>query len=218
MSPQPPAVLTATRRDAKRPRHREMLARDVRQTAIMPTRLRDTIAALDHWQTLIGCRALVLMLDRRMARDPRSNRPQELAVTDFRQWVRLGGPPVAGLNNALCDGDATVTAAVGRRLMQTCLHWGFTNEVRAACRLAYAPVHHLGTLPSATIVAALAGVMLWHPSRPTLKSLFDLPRRPQKPAVPQRRYPWFQTPEPASEKPASIKADAAQTLHGAHET
>lgn len=162
----------------------------------MPADLRHTIAALDERQTLIGCRLLTLMMDRRMARDPRSGRPTDLVIVNFDQWVRLGGAPVGTLVQAIDGGDTLVIAAIGRRLMQTCRRWGYHDEVRAACRLAYAPVNHLGKLSAVAIVAALAGVMLWHPDRPTIKTLLDNARPQAAPDQPGCRYPWFHRSEP----------------------
>ena len=160
----------------------------------MPPSLCETITTLDDRETIICCRALVVLMDAHMTRDPRSGRPADLTVTDFHQWVCLGGRPVSALVDALCRGNPTLTAAVGRRLMQTCLTWGCDNEVRAVCRLAYAPVDCLGSLAPETIVSALAAVMLWHPAAPTLKALLHSPAA--------RRFPWLrhQEPAPVSEK------------------
>ena len=133
--------------------------------------LQETIAALDDWQTIICCRGLVLLMDQKMARDPRSARPPDLSVTDFNQWIQLGGQRVRSSGRALCERSLAVTAATGRRLMQTCLRWGWDNEIRTACRLAYAPAAHLGTLSPVTVVAALATVMLWHPTQPAMNTL-----------------------------------------------
>ena len=161
----------------------------------MPPPLEETIAGLDDWQTLVCCRGLVVLVDLRMARDARSGRPQGWTVTDFNQWVRSGGRPVGSLVAALCDGETALTAAAGRRLMQACLARGYEAEVGAACRLAESPVAHLGTLSPVTIVAALAAVMLWDPSRPTLKDLLQPPCRAARRTSPTtRRFPWFQSP------------------------
>jgi hypothetical protein len=169
----------------------------------MRPHLHDTIADLDERQTLISCRMLVLLMDRRMARDPGSGRPPDLVVTDFQQWVRAGGPPVRDLVKMLAEGHPALTAAAGRRLMHTCLRWGCVDEVRAACRLAYAPVHHLGRLTAAAVVGALAGVMRWHPERPALKTLLDREHPPTGPAAAQRRYPWFRNPSADAAKHAA---------------
>ena len=169
----------------------------------MPPHLEETIAGLDDWQTLVCCRGLVVLVDLRMTRDACSGRPHNWTVTDFNQWVRAGGRPVRSLVAALCDGETALTAAAGRRLMQACLARGYETEVGAACRLADSPVDHLGTLSPVTIVAALAAVMLWHPSRPTLKDLLQPPgRRAQQATPPERRFPWFQSPEPSPEEQA----------------
>lgn len=170
----------------------------------MHPRLEETIADLDDWQALIGCRGLVVLMDLRMTRDPRSGRPQGLTVTDFNQWVRMGGRPVRAFVAALCDGEPALTAAAGRRLMQACLTRGYVTEVGAACRLAESPVDQLGTLSPVTIVAALAAVLLWHPARPTLRDLLQPPRKRTNPASrPKRRFPWFQSPEQPPEEHAS---------------
>ncbi len=165
----------------------------------MQADLRETITALSDRETIICCRGLVVLMDGHMARDPRSGRSPELTVTDFHQWVGLGGRPVRALVGALCKGQCALTAAVGRRLMQTCLAWGRKDEVAAACRLIYGPVDHLGTLAPETVVAALAAVMLWHPARPTLQTLL------QPAAV--RRFPWLRHQEPAA---ASAKTPAGK--------
>jgi hypothetical protein len=158
----------------------------------------DIIAGLDDRHVPICGRGLVILMDRYMTRDPRSTRPSDLTVTDFHQWVKIGGPPVTSLVQALCDGRAALTAAAGRRLMQTCLAWGCENEVRAACCLAHAPVDRLGTLAPVTIVAALAAVMLWHPARPALRDLLQpVHRRSVSPPTAGRRYPWLQAPNQA---------------------
>ena len=179
----------------------------------MPPRLYETITTLDDRETIICCRALVVLMDEHMARDPRSGRPSDLTVTDFHQWVGLGGRPVSTFVGALCRGNPTLTAAVGRRLIQACLSWGCDDEVRTVVRLAYAPVDCLGSLAPETIVAALTAVMLWHPSAPTLKALLH------SPAV--RRFPWLRRQEPvlASEKePAGkgrrAKVSANQSMPG----
>jgi len=157
--------------------------------------LQETIAALDDWQTIICCRGLVLLMDRKMAQAPCSARPPDLSVTDFNQWVQMCDGRVRSLVAALCDERLAVTAAIGRRLMQLCRQWGFRNEVFSVCRLVYAPVDHLGTLSPVTIVAALATVMQWHPDHPAMDALLrderaalaDSSRRDE------RRYPWFES-------------------------
>ena len=75
----------------------------------MRPRLEETINDLDDWQTFICCRGLVVLLDLAMTRDPRSGRPQDLTVTDFNQWVRMGSRPVRALAAALCDGESALT-------------------------------------------------------------------------------------------------------------
>ena len=169
----------------------------------MQADLRETITALDDWETIICCRGLVVLMDDHMARDPQSGRPPETTVTDFHQWVGLGGRPVRALLGALCKGNPALTATVGRRLMLTCLAWKCRDEMGAACRLIYGPVDDIGTLAPETVVGALAAVMLWHPARPTLQTLL------QPAAV--RRFPWLRHQEPAA---ASAKAPAA-TVHRA---
>jgi hypothetical protein len=164
--------------------------------------LKETIAALGDWQTIICCRGLVLLMDQKMARDPRSSRPPDLAVTDFNQWVQLGDGQVRSLVAALCDKRLAVTAATGRRLMQASLRWGWRNEVYTACRLVDAPVDHLGTLSPITIVAALATVMQWHPDHPTLEALLQPVRRPAAAPGSERRFAWFQTPSRAPKEHA----------------
>ena len=158
----------------------------------MPPDLCETVTALDDQETIICCRGLVVLMDRRMRRDPRSRRPPDLTVTDFHQWVCLGGRPIRALVGALCGGQPALTSAVGRKLMQTCLAWGCEDEVCAACRLIYGPVDYLGTLAAETIVSALAAVMLWHPAAPTLKALLH--------PSPARHFPWLRHQEPASER------------------
>lgn len=158
--------------------------------------LEETIADLDDWQTLVCCRGLAVLMDLRMTCDPCSGRPQGLVVTDFNQWVRIGGRPVRALVAALCDGEPTLAAAAGRRLMYACLARGYVTEVSGACRLADSPVDQLGTLSPVAIVAALAAVMLWHPSQPTIEDLLQPPPKHTNPAShPKRRFPWFQSPE-----------------------
>ena len=164
--------------------------------------LNETIASLDDWQTIVCCRGLVLLMDQKMARDPRSARPPDLTVTDFNQWVQLGDGQVRSLVAALCGKRLAVTAATGRRLMRTCLRWGCHNEVHTACRLVYAPVDHLGTLAPVTIVAALTTVMQWHPDHPTLEALLRSARRPAASPGSERRFAWFQTPSKAPKEHA----------------
>lgn len=164
--------------------------------------LRETIAVLDDWQTIVCCRGLVLLMDQKMAQNPCSARPPDLSVTDFNQWVQLGDQYVGSLVRALCDKRLAVTAATGRQLMQTCLRWGYRNEVHIACRLVYAPIDHLGTLSPVTIVAALAAVMRWHPDHPTMKALLQSARRPATSYGSERRFPWFQTPSKAPKEHA----------------
>ena len=67
--------------------------------------LHDSITALDDWQALICCRGLVVLMDRSMAADASSGRPPELTVTDFNQWVQLGGQD-AWLMRPCSDGGA----------------------------------------------------------------------------------------------------------------
>lgn len=156
--------------------------------------LQETIAALDDWQTIICCRGLVLLMDQKMAQDPRSARPLDLSVTDFNQWIQLGGQRVRPLVVTLCERSLALTSATGRRLMQTCLRWGWDNEIRAACRLTYTPAGHLGTLSPVTVVAALATVMLWHPTQPAMNTLLRTTSGPNTTSISrqERRYPWFQ--------------------------
>lgn len=160
--------------------------------------LRDTITALDDRETIICCRGLVLLMDHRMRCDPRSARPPDLIVTDFHQWVRRGGPPVRALVGAMCGVHSGLTAAVGRRLMRTCLAWGDADAVAAACRLVYAPVDCLGTLSPETVVAALAAVMLWHPARPSLKTLL-------RPSAAQC-FRWLHAPQGEDPSPPASAA------------
>jgi len=170
----------------------------------MRPELRDTINALDDRETIICCRGLVVLMDHRMRCDPRSARPPDLIVTDFHQWVRRGGPPVRALVGAMCGGHSGLTAAVGRRLMQTCLAWGAEDAVGAACRLVYAPVDCLGTLSPETVVAALAAVMLWHPAGPSLKTLLQ--------PTAARRFPWLHAPQRKPLPPASADASSKESI------
>lgn len=165
--------------------------------------LHKQIASLDDWQTIVCCRLLVLLLDEVKAREPDSGRPPTLTVTDFNQWVQMGGPQVRSLVAALCDRRLAITAAAGRRLMQACLQWGYDDQVLAACRLAHAPVASLGMLSPVTILASLAAVMLWHPERPTLATLLRPERinRLSASAGEKRHYPWLR-PLPAEKKTA----------------
>ena len=161
----------------------------------------ETIAKLDDWQTIICCRGLVLMMDQQMARNPGSKRPDDLAVTDFNQWVQMGDGWVQSLLVVLCEEDLAVTAATGRHLMQTCLRWGYRNEVRTACHLVNAPVSDLGTLSPVTIMAALVTIMRWHPDHPAKEILPPAIRTSsaKEPPGEKRRYPWFD-PLPAERK------------------
>ena len=166
--------------------------------------LRETIAALDDWQTIVCCRGLVLLMDQKMAQDPSSTRPSGLSVTDFNQWVQMGDKRVRSLVAALCDEGLAVTAATGRRLMHLCLSWGFRNDVFTACRLVYAPAHHLGTLSPVTIVAALAAVMQWHPNHATMNGLCA--DHASSTYRYERRYPWFQSNAARQKQDAAEKA------------
>jgi hypothetical protein len=170
----------------------------------MQPNLRDTIAALDERQTIICCRGLVILMDRYMACHPRSRRPRDVTVTDFHQWIRMGGRPVKALAKSLREEKPAITAAVGRRLMGTCLLWGCQDAVRSACRLIYAPVNALGKLAPETVVAALAAIMLWHPTGPTLNALLQ--------PEPMRRSPWRRIPEPTGQR-----SDNAPTETRRHE-
>lgn len=166
----------------------------------------ETIAALDESQVILCCRALVLLLDRRMAADPASHRPKDFYVLDFNQWVERGGSRTIKLAAALSRGRLCDAAAMGRSLMFACRRAGFANEVRSACRLVMMPVDHLGTLSPAVIVAALATVLTWHPGCPGLAPLLQ-PSRRQSPPPPEgeRRYPWFQAPPKTIEQHHSEK-------------
>ena len=167
----------------------------------MQPNLQDTIATLDDWQTFVCCRVLVLLMDRRMAGNPRSGRPTDLAVMDFHRWIQIGGNGIRSLVAALCHRDLTATAAIGRRLMQACRRLGYTCEVRSACQLVNMPTDYVGTLSPITVVAALAAVLQWHPGRPSLKKLL---RASAPPTGSKRRYPWFEPPPkaPAERIPA----------------
>jgi hypothetical protein len=163
--------------------------------------LRKTIACLNDWQTIACCRVLVVLLDEMKAREPNSGRPAGLTITDFNQWVQIGGSAVQPLVRVLCGRGLAITAAAGRRLMQTCLRWGYKDQVLAACRLAHAPVDSLGMLSPVTIVASLATVMLWGQDRPNVAALLQ-----PEPTGRQgkRRYAWFQAPP--VEKRATVLA------------
>jgi len=167
----------------------------------------ETIATLDDWQTIICCRGLVLLMDQKMARDPHSERPPDLSVTDFNQWVQMGDGWVQSLVAALCEEDLAVTAATGRRLMQTCLRWGCRNEVRIACHLVNAPVNDLGALSPVTVMAALATVMRWHPDHPAMEMLRHVPRgsATNSSRREERRFPWLQAPPDTQEQDAFEK-------------
>ncbi len=153
--------------------------------------LHESIDVLDDWQAIVCCRGLVLLMDRRMASDTRSKRPEDLTVTDFNQWVQMGGRSIWLLVVALCERKSAFTAATARRLMHACIRLGFPSEVRSACRLVYMPVDHLGTLSPITVVAALATVLQWHPGQPTLKSLLQRSRRQPRSSLKKPRFPWF---------------------------
>jgi hypothetical protein len=60
----------------------------------------------------------------------------------------------------------------------------------------------MGKLAPETLVAALAAIMLWHPTGPTLEALLQ----PEA----TRRFPWLRPPEPAPMAPASEEAPAAR--------
>jgi hypothetical protein len=153
--------------------------------------LEKTIAVLDDWQTFVCCRALVLLMDRKMAANPHSRRPPNLTVMDFHQWVRIGGHGVRTLVAALCERRLALTAIVGRQLMQACCRLGYADEVRSACQLANTTSGHLGTLSPVTIVAALAAILEWHPGCPPLKQLLQV--TPSQRAS-RRRFPWLHSP------------------------
>lgn len=174
---------------------------------MMLSDLKKSIAKLDDWQTIICCRGLVLLIDRQMALNPRSGRPAGLSVTDFKQWVQLGGRPAWSLVSTLCDKRLAATAATGRQLLHSALDWGFHHEVHAACRLAYAPVDHLGTLAPVTIMAALLTVLRWHPAHPSVDTLLrpQPTNWPDSPFPEERRYPWFQSTAAEREKNTTEK-------------
>jgi len=157
--------------------------------------LPETIAALDDGQVIICCRALVLLLDRRLAADPASHRPKDFYVSDFSQWVERGGDGTRALVTKLSQGRLADAALIGRGLMFACRRAGFANEVRNACRLVMMPVDHLGNLSPGIVVAALATVLSWHPGCPDLAPLLQPSRRQStRPPEGRRRYPWFQAP------------------------
>jgi hypothetical protein len=164
--------------------------------------LKIPIAKLDDWQTIICCRGLVLLIDRQMAMNPRSGRPTGLSVTDFNQWVQLGGRPAWSLVSTLCDKRLAATAATGRQLLQSALDWGFHHEVQAACRLVYTPADHIGTLAPVTIMAALLTVLGWHPAHPSVDTLLQPQPAsgPDSPFPEERRYPWFRSTAAEREK------------------
>ena len=174
---------------------------------MMLSDLKKSIAMLDDYQTLICCRGLVLLIDRQMALNPRSGRPTGLLVTDFNQWVQLGGRPAWSLVSTLCDKPLAAIAATGRQLLQSALDWGFHREVHAACRLAFSPVDHLGSLAPVTIMAALLTVLRWHPAHPSVDTLLrpQHANRPDSPFPEERRYPWFQSTAAEREKNATEK-------------
>jgi hypothetical protein len=107
----------------------------------------------------------------------------------------------------LCDRRLAVTAATGRQLLQSALDWGFHREVHAACRLIYAPVDNLGTLAPVTVMAALATVLRWHPSQPSMDALLGPPpaNRAASPSSTERRFPWFQSTTATQEKARAKK-------------
>jgi hypothetical protein len=177
----------------------------------MISELKKSIAMLDDRQTLICCRGLVLLIDRQMALNPRSGRPRGLSVTDFNQWVQLGGRPAWSLAATLCDKPLADAAATGRQFLQGALRLGLHREVHAACRLAYAPVDHLGSLAPVTIMAALATVLRWHPSQPSMDALRFPPRanRPASPSSAERRFPWFRSTGDAQENAQTEKERVA---------
>jgi hypothetical protein len=95
----------------------------------------------------------------------------------------------------LCDKPLADAAATGRQFLQGALRLGLHREVHAACRLAYAPVDHLGSLAPVTIMAALATVLRWHPSQPSMDALLSPPpaNDTASPSSTERRFPWFQS-------------------------
>jgi hypothetical protein len=161
--------------------------------------LPETVAALDDGQVILCCRALVLLLDRRMAADPASHRPQDLQVSDFHQWVAMGGDGARSLAARLSRASLAEAAAVGRRLMLACRQAAFHQEVRSACRLVMMPVDDLGALSPAIVVAALATVLSWSPACPDREAPRQpFRRRSDPPPEAGRRYPWFHaSPESA---------------------
>jgi len=172
----------------------------VRGWAMQPD-LRDTVAALDDRQTIICCRGLAILMDHHMTCHPRSGRPRDLTVTDFHQWIQMGGRQVSSFAQALSNENPGLTAAIGRRLMETCLEWGCRDAVRSACRLIHAPVDALGDLAPETVVAALVAIMLWHPSGPALHALLQSARVRR---APRRQMPW---PTPTGQRSDRASAE-----------
>lgn len=67
--------------------------------------LNETIASLDDWQTIICCRGLVLLMDQKMARDPRSH-------TRIRTPLCLVSSPIQGSQRARLEKRGAVKTTV----------------------------------------------------------------------------------------------------------
>lgn len=131
--------------------------------AYFSTHLIGKIEDLSPQQVFLGCRLLVLALDRRLARIPASLRPQGLVISEFEKYIPRGGTRIVRWAERLITCPYARLTQIGRRLMTLCLKRGFGDEVRDACALVKVPFQRLEGLPPWQIVGALAAVLTWAP-------------------------------------------------------
>ncbi len=126
--------------------------------------IQDRIDSLPNWQVFLCCRTMVVLLDKQLASQTGSLRPNDLIITDFGQFAQSADAGIQSWCRSLEAARRPVLASLGRFLMTMCLNYGYTQTVISACATAQAPVAHLGDLQPAQIVSALGVVMAWMPN------------------------------------------------------
>jgi hypothetical protein len=129
----------------------------------MTPEVQKTIAALNDQDALVAARALMTLLDLKLAHEPGATRPPHVNPANLDQVVASGGASAEGVQAALTTAGTAEAAAAARGLLLASAQMGYAPEVLQACQAARVHVRDLGLLSGPVIVAALAAVVAWVP-------------------------------------------------------
>jgi hypothetical protein len=130
----------------------------------MNPQLQKQITALNDQNALVAARSLMTLLELKLKTDPTATRPAGVNPTDLKQ-VAESGEETRQLQGALAKAGSTEAAAAARGLLILCAELGYEQEVTQSCHAAGVHVRDMGVISGPLIVAALAAVIAWVPTK-----------------------------------------------------